>query len=120
MNRSLWRKWDILVIGIVFAASFLPVFYWGAQTGQTAVITKDGVEYERVHLDENREFVVEGDFPLTVCIQDGTIFVKESACPDHTCEYTGRVKNAGESIICVPAGVVIRVEGEGTVDAVAQ
>ena len=40
-------------------------------------------------------------------------FVLRSDCPDDVCVRTGHVSCAGESIVCVPLGVCITVEGGG-------
>ena len=41
-----------------------------------------------------------------------------STCPDQECVQTGQLTRAGESAICLPARVTLRLEGGGdSVDA---
>ena len=48
---------------------------------------------------------------LTVVIEDGCVFVKDSTCRDGTCEHTGKISRAGQSIVCLPAETVISIVG---------
>ena len=44
--------------------------------------------------------------------------VTASTCPDQVCVQTGQLTRAGESAICLPARVTLRLEGGGdSVDA---
>ena len=44
--------------------------------------------------------------------------VASSTCPDQVCVKTGTLTRAGESAICLPARISLRLEGSGnTVDA---
>ena len=46
----------------------------------------------------------------------------ESTCHDHVCEGMGRISKVGETIICLPNGLFVKVtEGEeGDYDAVVR
>ena len=54
-------------------------------------------------------------------IKDGSASIIEASCPDLLCVKQKEIREAGESIICLPNKLVIRVinEGETTVDGVA-
>ena len=39
----------------------------------------------------------------------GEVFVAQSGCPDGICVNTGAISKAGESIVCVPAQLVISI-----------
>ena len=45
----------------------------------------------------------------------GGVRVEESDCPTQDCVHTGTITRAGQSIVCLPARVIIRLEG-GTAD----
>ncbi len=53
-------------------------------------------------------------------IEDGKVSVREADCPDGLCVRQGGIVRNGESIICLPHKLVIRVESdkEGAPDAV--
>lgn len=68
-------------------------------------------------LSVDREITVKSNaHSLTVIIKDGEAYVISSDCPDHVCVNTGKISRAGESVICVPARVAIRVSGDSEVD----
>lgn len=60
-----------------------------------------------------------GENTLILTVSDGAVFVSDSDCPDGVCRRMGAISRAGETIICLPAGVCIRVVGEGEVDGYA-
>lgn len=57
---------------------------------------------------------------LTVVIDNGTAYVAEADCRDGVCRSMGRISREGQSIVCAPAGVVVRiVGGEPYADGIA-
>lgn len=48
---------------------------------------------------------------LTVSVRDGGVSVSHADCPDHLCEKTGVIRRAGQSVVCLPARVIVTVEG---------
>ena len=42
-------------------------------------------------------------------ISGGEVYMSEADCPDKLCIKQGRIKNGGESIVCLPNSVVITV-----------
>ena len=66
---------------------------------------------------------VQKDFPgadgHTVVIEfspQGARFVS-STCPDKTCVRTGALRHAGETALCLPARIALRLEGDQGFDA---
>lgn len=111
-----WRIADFLIIVFVvvlaFAIWLYPVF---SEQGNDAQI-KQGAETKTVSLLEDKEIVIDG---AIVRIADKKISIIESDCPDKVCVNTGEISKKGESIVCVPNGIVITIGGEREVDAVA-
>lgn len=50
---------------------------------------------------------------LTLVFSDGGVSAVSSDCPDAVCVRTGKISLCGESIVCVPLGVSVTVNGEG-------
>ena len=50
---------------------------------------------------------------LTMEISGGGVRVSESDCPGHDCVKSGIISKPGQCIVCIPAGIVITVEGSG-------
>ncbi|MBQ8731759.1 MAG: NusG domain II-containing protein [Oscillospiraceae bacterium] len=44
---------------------------------------------------------------------DGSVCFESSDCPDRLCVQKGRLSLAGDVAVCLPNGVVLRLEGEG-------
>lgn len=118
--------WDALVFGTVAALAVLgAVWYYGnlSSTGPlTAVITHRGREVERIvlsELTEERTLELEGDWQLTLRLSPEGVWVESSTCPGQDCLHTGRISQAGQSIVCLPEKVtVLLTGGSGGPDAV--
>ena len=85
------------------------------QTEQTyGEILVNGELYRQVKLGRTGEVTIEID-------GERMRFVS-SQCPDHTCERTGWISRVGQSAVCLPNRVMIKITGNSTdgVDAVAQ
>jgi hypothetical protein len=64
--------------------------------------------------------IVSQGITLSVVIEDGAAYVKESTCPDGVCRSTRSISKSGETVLCAPAGVTLTVRGgDGDVDFVA-
>jgi len=104
--------WDGLVAGIVLAAALGLLVWKPTEAGQVCRITWEQGETV-LSLDTDTVFSLEsGGISLTVSVSDGSVFVSEAGCPDGVCMGTGKISRAGEIIVCVPAGVVIRIPSE--------
>ena len=47
----------------------------------------------------------------------GAVSVTDSDCPTQDCVHTGAISRAGQSIVCLPAQVVVHLEGASVPDA---
>ena len=59
-------------------------------------------------------------YTLHVVLTAEGVWVERSDCPTQDCVHTGHISRSGQSIVCLPARVVIRLEGgtDSGVDAV--
>ncbi|MCD7731994.1 MAG: NusG domain II-containing protein [Oscillospiraceae bacterium] len=78
--------------------------------GKAVVITLNGSTYTEADLSKNVEIDVDG--LLTVVIDGGEVYVKDSTCPDGLCERSGAISKSGESIVCLPCGVVVKITAD--------
>lgn len=60
-----------------------------------------------------------GNISVTVEIAGGAVRFLESGCPDRLCVGSGWLSSPGTGAACVPAGILLRLEAAGEVDAVA-
>lgn len=112
--------WDALVaIAVAALAVGSALAAWGGQSPGaeelTAVVTVDGEAVERISLaaPERTERTVRGygGYVLTLAAEEGAVWVEESDCPTGDCVHTGRITRGGQSIVCLPARVVITLTG---------
>ena len=101
----------ILLIAIVLIATVL-IFVENCRksAGSTVIITLNGSTYAEASLPANVEIDVDG--LLTVVIEDGEVWVIDSTCPDGLCEGMGRISRSGESIVCLPNGIVVKITSD--------
>ena len=137
--------WDALVVLLVLAlaaGSALAVWVGGrTETGpETAVVTIDGQEADRFppeDLLENPRTYTNNGYTLTVAYgidyEDlalntpapsgkSGLYVTASDCPTQDCVRTGIITQSGQSIVCLPARIIVQLTGAesepGAVDAV--
>ena len=102
-----------LIIALLAVAAALWFYLPRSQSGQlTVVISVAGEETRRVPLSDFTETTVTGgSYTLRVSTRDGGVAVTDSDCPTQDCVHTGVITRAGQSIVCLPAQVVVRLEG---------
>lgn len=115
------NKYDLLVVAAVLAlAVCLGVRFWGGlnaapvQNGGLSVVVEiDGVEVERARLlDYSGQHVYTNNgYTLTVDSADGWVDVIQSDCPTQDCKHSGAIKRSGQSIVCLPAHIIITLVG---------
>ena len=82
--------------------------------GGVAVIEVNGRELHRVKLGEDRKITVRGSRGTsTVEFRGNRVRMLESTCRDKICVHTGWIDSAGQSVVCLPNRVVIRILGRG-------
>lgn len=120
---------DVIIIGILVVASFLPavIFYFQQDQGQAeettekyAVVRIDGQEVDRFSLDKENSVKktyhpAEGKYNI-VEIEDGKARVKEDNSPDQIAVRTGWISEPGETSICLPHKLVIEIYQEDAED----
>ena len=50
-------------------------------------------------------------YTLTVTAAGGAVSVTQSDCPGQDCVHSGAVSRAGQSIVCLPARIVVELVG---------
>ena len=102
-----------LIIALLAVAAALWFYLPRSQSGQlTVVISVAGEETRRVPLSDFTETTVTGGgYTLRVSTRDGGVAVTDSDCPTQDCVRTGVITRAGQSIVCLPAQVVVHLEG---------
>ena len=108
--------WDALVVlAVVVLAVGTAALAWQGnhQAGPlTAVINVDGVEQAPVSLEEAAVHTIHANgYTLEIVMEQGEIWVASSDCPTQDCVHTGHISRSGQSIVCLPARVIVTIEG---------
>ena len=120
MKRSPELKpnlWDILVVlAVVALAAASALTVWpGRDSGSLmAVVTADGEELDRfapADLAAGPRTYTHNGYTLTVTAEDGGLRVSEADCPTQDCVHTGTISRSGQSIVCLPARIIIQLTG---------
>lgn len=107
------REWPVLML-IVLAAVIVLGLAWSRPAGVTAVVELDGKvamtrDLSRLAEPETVRVTGENGIILTVEFSGEGARVAEASCPDRTCQR--QLTRAGESAVCLPGRVVLRLEG---------
>ena len=82
--------------------------------------TGDGEETGRYALDEDRTVTIGAADYNVLEISGGRAAVVEANCADHTCVRAGWISREGETIVCLPHRLVVRIQGASSgLDTVA-
>ena len=117
--RKLFYKRDIVILLAVLcliAAGFVAtLLYRRAGGGTIAVIEHNSVEIQRINLDKVEHsdiiFIDDGkDCHVEIEVENGRTRVGYSSCPDKVCVNCGWLESKGDAAVCLPNGVVVRIE----------
>lgn len=83
--------------------------------GSTAEVRVAEETVMKLPLDKDcrREITGYGGIRLTIVVENGSVYVEASECPDKICVRKGRINDIGDTIVCMPARTVVQVVGEG-------
>ena len=121
MNLSkplrLFRIWDVLLILFLLVLVGLTVYFAVLpKTGSFAEIYVDGELYQKVSLSKDSEIALDH---LKIIVADGAVRVQEADCPDKICVKRGAISKAGQTIVCLPNRVVVKITGKSEVEAIS-
>lgn len=119
------KKADILFFLIMLAVALViwaVLRHISQASGTTVIVTVAGSEYER--FDLNRDITVnlpgvDGGFNV-LTISGHSASIIDADCPDKLCVRHRSIAGQGESIVCLPHQLVVRIDQgqEGGLDAV--
>lgn len=103
----------ILIIGFLLAALVCCGLWLGfRKDGGAVIVEQEGRETARYALNEDRTVRIEGEdgYNLLV-IKSGEVYLSEADCPNLLCVKTGKIRYAGQSIVCLPHKLAVRIVG---------
>ena len=115
---SLFQKRDLfLIVEVLLAALFC--YLW--ESASCIVVEQDGQIISTISLSqvqEPYELEIGGPYPAVLLIEpDGVSFLSAS-CPDKRCVHSGKLTQAGQIAVCLPARLTVRLQGsDPSIDA---
>ncbi len=121
-KNAAFKRGDLYLLGGCLLAALVCCGLWLGlrRDGGAIVVEQDGRETARYALSEDRTVRIEGEggYNLLV-IQGGEAWLSEADCPTQLCVKTGKIRFAGQSIVCLPHRLAVRiVGGASALDAV--
>ena len=106
-------KREIIIISIILIISLLGyVFVNTREQGSIAIIEVSQKLYGSYDLSIDQNIAVndsEGLVLIKCEIKDKKIYVVSSTCPDKICINQGTIGSSGQTIVCLPNKIVIKV-----------
>lgn len=121
-KQKFLKSGDCIVLVAVAAAAVLlllcgKLLYPAAVNGAVE-ITVNGELYESFPLQENRTLTVkapDGGYN-TIIFENGAVRIADADCPDRLCVKQGSIQRHGQTVVCLPHGLVITVKNGETDD----
>ena len=110
---------DIVLTALLLAVSFVLLFCRPSGAGAMVEVSVGGRTVGVYSLFEEQSIPIPGTGNV-LTIADGSASMTEAGCPDHLCVKTGKISKKGQTIVCLPARVTVRIIGEGAYDAVSE
>jgi hypothetical protein len=107
----------VLLLAAALLIALIPARAGAADKVVVTYLEADNNLYSKAYgLGSDSDFTVTGKdgIELSVSIRGGTVRVTEAGCPGRDCVKTGEISRPGQSIVCLPAGILIRIEGSGS------
>lgn len=113
---SLFKWGDLLLLVVLIVAVGLTVWFATRTDGTSAEVYIDGELKYTLSLAEDKTLEL-ADCGMTICVENGKVFVTHSDCPEQLCVHAAPINSAGGMIVCLPNKVVIKIASK-EVDAV--
>ncbi len=114
-------KVDIIIVSalLLLSLSLVLILSLTGEAGSYAEVKIDGETVAKYSLYTDGEYILGGG-TNTLIIKNGSAYMVNSKCPDHTCEKTGKIKMVGERIVCLPNKISVIIKGnDGGIDIVS-
>jgi len=112
--------WDALVAAaVVLLGVLVAVLFYGPKAGSdgplTCVVSVGGEVVDSAPLTSfsGEHTYSHNGYTLTIRVLEGQVEVLHSDCPGQDCVHAGPISRAGQSLVCLPAQVVIHLAHSG-------
>ncbi len=109
-------KNDIILLGTILIISIIAIIVVNIfkEKGTYVVVVNDQKEVATYSIEENIEIKLsfEDDKYNILVIKDGYAYIKDATCKDHICVKHNKISMVGETIVCLPNKIVIKITGD--------
>ncbi len=120
--KLLKRNDLILIIALILISALLWMFFRsGKQAGGNVSVIIDGQKKYSFDLRDNkREEIRQGDQINVLRIENGQVWIESANCANQLCVRHARIQSAGDTIVCLPHRLIVKIEGgETEVDSIS-
>lgn len=109
--------WDgVIAAAVIAIAVIVAVVFYGNKTysGELRVVVSVGnrvVDTLPLSDEKSTHTYCHNGYTLLVLMDGSGVRVEQSDCPSQDCVHTGTITRAGQSIVCLPAQIVVHLEG---------
>jgi hypothetical protein len=119
-NSKLFRAADVVVLALLLAAAVVLMLALGGRNrgaGERVEIYRGGalVKVMPLHTDAEYRYEYEGHYNIIV-VKHGAVSVGDADCPDKICLREVPKSGAGETILCLPHLLKVKITGENGID----
>lgn len=107
-KRDILLIFCVIILGVVL---LLPKSFARSE-GERVIVNCDGKETAYSLKNDGEYSIVSGGYHYVLRVENGTVSVAYSDCPDKVCVRSGRISHSGESVVCIPGRLVVTVSGE--------
>ena len=117
------HKLDLIIISILIIAagiSWLVINILSGSKGDHVEIMKGSAIEKIIPLGTDGEYEIKSDDLVNIVrIKNGQVWMEEANCPDRLCVKQGKIDKNGQSIICLPHKITVKIVsgGDASVDA---
>ena len=108
------KKRNDLILAVVMILVAAAGFLWynlAKEEGSYVALIRNGEEVRSFSLEEEQEYRIEledGSYNL-LQIKGGKVYMQEASCPDQICVNHRPINSVGETIVCLPNEIVLKV-----------
>lgn len=112
-NNMKKRKTDIIIITIIILVAIISYFFISAffkDEGTKVQVFQNNKLVKEFPINKDKIYEIKDkDKTNIVTVRSGKVFMKDANCPDKLCVKQGSISSNGESIICLPHRVIVKV-----------
>ena len=112
-NNMKKRKTDIIIITIIILVAIISYFFISAffkDEGTKVQVFQNNKLVKEFPINKDKTYEIKDKDKINiVTVRSGKVFMKDANCPDKLCVKQGSISSNGESIICLPHKVIVKV-----------